>query len=414
MSLPHVRHRGRSQRRTLVATAAVAGLGAAMLVPASAFAQRPAATSAQQAAATPAPSPSYPVVASGLDNPRQLAFSHGDLYVAESGRGGDGPCIWNDEHTAKVCFGKTGAVTRVHRGHQRRVLSGLPSLAPQVSTQGGQLPPGAEATGPSDVAVGRDGRFALTVGLGSAPSNRFVFSSYDSAGQFLGTLATGRLAPRDDWRDGRWRHGWHHARLQVASDIAGYEAVNNPVPPADQPDSNPNAVLPDRRGYVVADAGANDLLRVGRDGRVRTIATFATTTVNHIPMQAVPTSVVRGPGHAYYVSELTGYPFPQGGATIFKVVPGHAPKPYATGLTNVTDLAFGRHGTLYAVEIAAQGLTKAPVGEVVAVAPGGGSSHPVAEGLFAPYGIALRHHHAYVTTSSILPGAGKVVRIPLR
>ena len=40
------------------------------------------------------PPPHYDVVASNLDNPRQLTFSpNGALYVAEAGRGGDGPCI---------------------------------------------------------------------------------------------------------------------------------------------------------------------------------------------------------------------------------------------------------------------------------------------------------------------------------
>ena len=36
------------------------------------------------------PLPNGAVVASGLDNPRGLDWSHGRLYIAESGRGGDG------------------------------------------------------------------------------------------------------------------------------------------------------------------------------------------------------------------------------------------------------------------------------------------------------------------------------------
>lgn len=38
----------------------------------------------------------------------------------------------------------------------------------------------------------------------------------------------------------------------------------------------------------------------------------------------------------------------------------------------------------------------------------------VAGGLFAPYGIALHHGSAYVTTGSVLPEGGEVVQIPLR
>lgn len=41
-----------------------------------------------------AASPAFTVIASGLDNPRGLAFGpEGGLYVAESGRGGPGPCL---------------------------------------------------------------------------------------------------------------------------------------------------------------------------------------------------------------------------------------------------------------------------------------------------------------------------------
>ena len=75
-------------------------------------------------------------------------------------------------------------------------------------------------------------------------------------------------------------------------------------------------------------------------------------------MQAVPTAAAKGPDGAIYVSQLTGFPFPVGGASIWRIVPGHAPTKYATGLTNVTDLAFGRDGSLYAVQITDQGLAR--------------------------------------------------------
>ena len=70
-----------------------------------------------------------------------------------------------------------------------------------------------------------------------------------------------------------------------------------------------------------------------------------------MPMQAVPTSVVVGPDGAVYVSQLTGFPFPEGGSTIWRVRPGPAPTVYASGLTNVTDLAFNGKQP-YAVQIA--------------------------------------------------------------
>jgi sugar lactone lactonase YvrE len=132
-----------------------------------------------------------------------------------------------------------------------------------------------------------------------------------------------------------------------------------------------------------------------------------------VPAQAVPTAVVRGPDGAFYVSQLTGFPFEPGLANIYRVVPGHAPTVYASGLTNVTSLAFGDHGRLYAVQIADGGLLGDPIGSVRRVTPGGSVHAVVAGGLFAPYGMAIRGHDAYVSTCSVCAGGGEVWRISL-
>ena len=53
------------------------------------------------------------VVASGLDSPRHLSFAaDGELYVAEAGRGGAGPCAPHPS-LGVFCFGLSGAVTQV-------------------------------------------------------------------------------------------------------------------------------------------------------------------------------------------------------------------------------------------------------------------------------------------------------------
>jgi len=46
--------------------------------------------------------------------------------------------------------------------------------------------------------------------------------------------------------------------------------------------------------------------------------------------EAPPTSVVTGPGGAYYLSELTGAPFVYGKANIYRVVPWEAPRLFLT------------------------------------------------------------------------------------
>ena len=76
----------------------------------------------------PALAASVDVVMSGLDNPRGLAFAaDGSLYVTESGRGGTSPCI--PIRGVAFCYGATGAISRLHRGQQERVVEGLPSIS---------------------------------------------------------------------------------------------------------------------------------------------------------------------------------------------------------------------------------------------------------------------------------------------
>lgn len=365
----------RLRRTTLVALTTAATLAATI-------------TPALPAAAKP-PQDAVRVVATGLRNPRQLSVGPaGVVFVAEAGRGGSGPCIPNPEG-GTMCLGATGAVTVLKWGHQLRVVTGLPSLA---------AADGSSASGPADVHVGGL-RVTVAMGLGAPPSAR---AQLGAAGARLGTVLSGRLG----------------GRLSVVADPAAYEAEHNPGG-ADL-DTNPAGLVVrgNQDQYLVADAGANALESLGRRGDA-TVAAFADRMVPAppflglppgatIPMQSVPTDVVVGPDGAFYVSELTGFPFPAGSARILRVVPGRAPTVYASGLTNVTSLAW-RGRTLYAVQLTDAGLLAGPPGSLRRVVAGG-SEHPVvAGGLFMPYGVAVHGNTAYVSTCSTtadpIPGA---------
>ena len=85
-------------------------------------------------------SPDVDVIATGLDNPRHVAVgSNGDVYVAESGRGGDhataDSCF--DSAEGFACTGNSGAVTRIstrwRHTDQERVLTGLAALRPSAA-----------------------------------------------------------------------------------------------------------------------------------------------------------------------------------------------------------------------------------------------------------------------------------------
>lgn len=337
------------------------------------------------------------VVASGLDNPRQLSFGpRGDLFVAEAGRGGDGPCQSGPEGDS-VCFGLTGAITRITReGQQSRVLTQLPSLGNEGT--------GEQATGPTDVFASGGGRLVFTVGLGADPGVRATLPALSE----MGTLRESRVGSTSS---------------SLIADIAGHEADTNPVA---GPDSNPGGFVRTGNSYVVADAGGNTVVDATRSGDVTTLAVLPDQMADaplflglppgaQIPAEAVPTSVVKGTGGAFYVSQLTGFPFQKGLANIYRVSSGGEVSVYASGLTNVTDLAVGPGGVLYAVELASEGLLSGPFGSLVKIPRGGGSEHTVVKGgLFAPYGVAIKGHTAYVTTGSVAAGAGQVISIPLR
>ncbi|MEO6212062.1 MAG: ScyD/ScyE family protein, partial [Vicinamibacterales bacterium] len=210
---------------------------------------------------SPAAQPAVTVVMTGLDNPRGLAFGpEGALYVVEAGRGGSGPCIVM--RGLNRCYGPTGAMTRLWRGTQERIVTGLPSYADASG----------EATGAHDVSFqGRGGAY-VTIGLAADPAVR---SGFGAAGALFGTLV----------------HVSASGQLKVVADISAHEAANNPD--GNLIDSNPFGVLAEAGARIVTDAGANALLEVRANGDISTLAVFPARPGRST--DAVPTGVVRGP-----------------------------------------------------------------------------------------------------------------------
>jgi hypothetical protein len=346
------------------------------------------------------------VVATGLDSPRHLAFgSRGDLFVAESGRGGSGPCFIGGEGPA--CMGATGAVTKIDRwGHQSRIVEGLASYA--------NTPGDLNAIGPHGITVLGASRVFVTNGGPTEPK--------DASGS---TISRDTLAGQNPVADlfGRLLQIKHHGKIRKIADLWAFERDVNPDATVGNPavDSNPVDVLLDRGRFVVADAGGNSINVVNHRGRVRNLAVFANRLVPNpfggpdIPMQAVPTSVAVGPDRQYYVSQLTGFPFPPGGANVYRVDPRTgAVTVFAGGFTNIMDLAFGKNGTLYVLEIDHDGLLGGSTdGGLFAVSRDGTKRQiTLPPGtLTMPGGIAVGRDGLYVTNNAGSPGGGQVLRI---
>jgi glucose/arabinose dehydrogenase len=323
-------------------------------------------------------------VATGLNNPRQLNFSKGGrLFIAEAGTGGTRHCRAGEG--GQVCWGPSGSVTVVFKGHQHRLIKGLPSYADQGA--------GTTALGPADVVPYGKNKLAVSVGFGFDPADR---GSLASPGNLFAQLL-------------RFNRATH--RLRTLGDLGRFERRNNPI---HDPNTDPTGVFKWGRSFLAADSGGNDVVRV-KHHRVSLVRVFHDVKTSAGKVQAVPTDVVVGPDGAIYMCELTGFPFVKGAASIYRMVPGHRARVFASGLTNVTSIAFDKRGRLYAVQISNKGLLKGPTGSLWRVPSdaSGRSSRNLTGPLFAPYGVAIRGHNAYVTTGAVAPGGGEVIKVPI-
>jgi hypothetical protein len=379
-------------------------VAAALLVAAPAGAQSPAASGG--APQLPPLPEGWTQVTVGLDSPRGLAVAaDGTIWVAESGEGGTESCIAHPE-LGNLCFGATAGISQVKDGTPTRVVDGLLSA----------ITDGGETFGPSAVAMSGDGTVYYLVGgpAAGAAETRALIEGGEGVGQLYRLEADGTSTS--------------------VADFVAFESESNPdaaLPGNELPDSNINGLAIAQDGTIlVADAGGNDLLSVDAEGAISVVGVFPVTfqalppdptasadpnaSPMMIPMDPVPTSVAIGPDGAYYVGMLTGFPFPNGGASVHTLTTGVDPTPYATGFTNVIGVAFDADGALYVLEISHDGLLATPPGQLPMgglwkVPAGGGTPEVVATGLPMPGGIAIGGDGTvYVTTCAVCPNGGGV------
>ncbi len=342
------------------------------------------------------------VVSTHLNNPRKIFLGRdGALYVVEAGTGGSDSCLGTG--TTKTCIGLTGSITRIDKGTQRRVLTGLWS---------GARTNGTLAEGAADVLV-RGGVYYVLLQNGSinARGQNDLGRDGATAGDLISS-PPGRVAPR------------------VIANLTRYEVAHNPDHGAgpgarfgDPPiDSDPYAFAAYRGGYAVADAAGNDLLWIGPKGTVSVLAVFPTqtvpltksvatqigapTTMRSIAVQSVPTSVTVGPDGALYVGELTGLPFARGRARVWRIVPGRKPSIYASGFTNISDLAFDGKNLLV-LEMSTRGLLyPTSPGALIRLSPGGTRRLLAGAALDHPTGLAVGNGSIYISNNGVFPGQG--------
>ncbi|MBR8839600.1 MAG: ScyD/ScyE family protein [Stigonema ocellatum SAG 48.90 = DSM 106950] len=394
---------------------------------------------------------SFEVVADGLDNPRGIGFDPwGNLYVAESGRGGDGSdgrCIPSpSSQNIPLCAAENGSVLKITPfGVKTTVLSNLPSI--------GLAPTGEQSGGPADIKFDSRGNAYLLTGYAGNPNLRDTVLKEPNLGRLF----------KVNLRDGS---------LTSIADFGAYEAKYNP----DGTDviSNPYSfVIKGDYAYVV-DGGGNDIYKVALDGSgIKTVKAFAqqpipfdelefpplppssqgssgapdqsqlpsgyAVTPGGIPItqQSVPTAIAIAPNGTLTVTEYTYFPYPKGKALIWSVDDNltttgtgvnNTPltgTEIATGFTQLTGVAYDSQGNEYVLQHINQSEWKAVEqggniigdvsGSLIKIAPDGTRTVLLSgHGLEAASGITVGPDgDLYISNNARFAQKGQVIKVHL-
>lgn len=375
---------------------------AAAAVSATALAASSVVTRAQDA--TPAPAGAggvqIEVLVSGLLDPRFVAVDGDTIYFTEAGNGGDlevfEPAGEGTPAPAAPISrrGMTGKLSSI--GSDGTVTTIVDDFMSHTFGENGEI------VGPAGVALDGAGRAYVAIG---AP------------GPYVGVIdLTGEegVVVEVDLASGEKR---------IVANAVEYEIANNPDPMAIDSNLYGLAVV-DGVAYA-ADAGGNDILAVDlASGDISTLAVTGGLDAPFLPptgnpmrggemtIDSVPSCVKVSPDGRLFVGYVSGGPFPPGISRIDAFSLDGQMTTIATGLTMVTDVAFGPDGQLYACVMSSNMVANGP-GQIVRVMADG-AHMVVVDGLMLPNGIAFDAAGNLIAThktSFAFPGGGEVVRI---
>ncbi|WBB60997.1 ScyD/ScyE family protein [Streptomyces sp. WMMC500] len=349
----------------------------------------PSAQSGQPAPAKPDKRATIETLATGLDSPRKVTWdwkAH-RLFVAEAGETCGEPPAY--------CFNRTGAIftykPRDARG--KRIVTGLPAMTVHSQARG------PEAMGITEVnplaGSGSPDDFRASIGLSYTVTSADR-ASFGPDAMPLGTIV--RITEDDE--------------IILLADLLAYEEEHDPDGVVVE--SNPYGMVTDATGSTIADTAADDIMHVDHSGRTSVfdvpprIPGAGDTTVD-----PAPTAIARGRDGSYYVGELTGFPFPIGGARVWRYAPGQERQLVSAGFTNVIDLAIDRKGRVLVLEMAEKSLASPDrTGRLVRIERNGDHTVLARDGLVHPGGVeVVPNGDVYLTNRTNEPNGGELLRI---
>jgi hypothetical protein len=274
------------------------------------------------------------VVVTHLNNPRQISLVGDDeLLIAEAGNGGTIKATGPDGEDTFI--GNSGAIAAVF-------LPQFAHLATPVTLVRG-LMSGAGSDG--SFAVGSDGVDAR------GPHGRIFVQE---------TFAPPSVLPKGlKVQNGRTLSAYPYGAKHVEANISGFENAHDPDHKGF--DSDPYAVIARRTDLLVADAAANDVLRIDSAGNMHVWHVFGNVKTGACAAQFdptpsfpgcnfVPTSMtIDSHGHVYVggLSSLT----PGEGQVVELSSDGKTVIKKWGGFTGVTGVAVSHSGVLYVSEL---------------------------------------------------------------
>jgi hypothetical protein len=333
------------------------------------------------------------VVASGLDNPRGLAFGpDGYLYVAEGGRGGSlsttpQQCTQVPGPIGPETGGFTAGIVKVApNGTVTPVVSGLPSS----STTAGS---GGLTSGVADVAFIGHTLYALESGAGCSH----------------GLLGTDNAVLRVNG----------NATTTQVADLSAFIKANpvaNPNPGDFEPDGTWYSMVPYLGDLYAVEPNHGEVDRISPGTGAISRVVDVSASQGHIVPTAIANLSTFGLVHRFVLGNLGLFPVVPGSEQLMNLTPGGTLTVARTGFTTVLGLDADPFGNLYVLEsMRAPGFpgpAEFGTGRVIRLNVFGGTSL-VASGLTFPTGMTLGPDGAvYVSNLGFAgPGAGQILRI---